>query len=72
MTLREAFRQGGVSMLTILFLLNIIDEFDRVAIAVLTSDIQKILNVSDTVLLGVAASNWLFIQNFFTGGSSAL
>ena len=54
MTLREAFRQGGVSMLTILFLLNIIDEFDRVAIAVLAPDIQDTLNVSDTVLLGVA------------------
>jgi len=53
MALREAIKFGGVSMLTILFLLNILDELDRVAIAVLAPDIQETLNVSDTVLLGV-------------------
>ena len=53
MSLREAMRHGGASMMIILFLLNILDELDRVAVAVLAPDIQKTLNVSDTVLLGV-------------------
>lgn len=53
MHLRQAVKHGGASMLTILFILNILDELDRVAIAVLAPDIQKTLNVSDTVLLGV-------------------
>ena len=54
MSLREAARYGGASMMIILFLLNILDELDRVAIAVLAPDIQKSLNdVSDTVFLGV-------------------
>ena len=54
MSLREAVRHGGASMMIILFLLNILDELDRVAIAVLAPDIQKILGVdSDALFLGV-------------------
>ena len=53
LTLKEGVRAGGLQMMLILFFLNVVDEFDRVAIAVLAPDIQKTFNVSDTVLLGV-------------------
>jgi len=66
MTLREGMKYGGASMLTILFILNIIDEFDRVAVAVLAPDIQNTLNVSDTVLLGVTGlAGWLWCWDRF-------
>jgi ABC-type branched-subunit amino acid transport system ATPase component/sugar phosphate permease len=53
-SLRQAMRTGGKAMLIILPLLGLVEEFDRVAIAVLAPDIQKSLNVSDTTLLGIA------------------
>ncbi|WP_419919583.1 ATP-binding protein [Candidatus Poriferisocius sp.] len=55
MTLRQGIRVGGVSMVTVLFLLNVIDEFDRVAIAVLLPDLQDAFGVSDTVILGISS-----------------
>ncbi len=54
MPLRQGIKAGGLQMMLVLFLLNIVDEFDRVAVAVLAPDIQKTFDVSDTVLLGVA------------------
>ena len=55
MSFRDAIRNGGPLMLTLIPLLGLVEEFDRVAIAVLAPDIQKTLNVSDTVLLGIAS-----------------
>ena len=52
MTLREGLRAGGTSMLVMMFVLTMIDEFPR-AIRVLAPDIQNSLNVSDTVLFGI-------------------
>lgn len=52
MRLRQAVQVGGRRTLVMVFLLGVIDEFPR-AIRVLAPDIQRSLNVSDTVLLGV-------------------
>ena len=52
MTLREGLRTGGKSMLVMMFVLTMIDEFPR-AIRVLAPDIQNSLNVSDTALFGI-------------------
>ena len=48
MSTRQAVRQGGAMTLAILLGLNVADEFDRAAIAVLAPDIQNSLNISDT------------------------
>lgn len=52
MTLREAVRAGGASMLALMLVLNFIDELPR-AVRVLAPDIQRSLGISDTVLFGV-------------------
>ena len=52
MTLREGLRTGGKSMLVMMFVLTMIDEFPR-AIRVLAPDIQNSFNISDTVLFGI-------------------
>ena len=52
MTLREGLRVGGTSMLVMMFVLNMLDELPR-AVRVLAPDIQKSLDVSDTVLFGI-------------------
>ncbi len=53
MTLSEGFQRGGFGIATVLLLFTIFEEFDRVALQVLGPDIQKSLNISDTVLLGL-------------------
>lgn len=50
MSLRDAVRAGGASTIGILFLLNLVDEFDRVALYVLGPDIQQAFGISDAVL----------------------
>ena len=55
MPFREAIRSGGPGMLVLIPLLGLVEEFDRVAIAVLAPDIQKTLDISDTVLIGIAS-----------------
>lgn len=50
MGMREVLRRGGVSTIAVLGLLNLVDEFDRVAVAVLAPDIQQTLGISDTLL----------------------
>ncbi len=55
MTLAEAGRQGGFWMMILLPLIAMAEEMDRLAITVLAPDIQKTLNISDTVLLGIAS-----------------
>lgn len=53
--LRAAVRSGGVGLLLVLALLNVVDEFPRVALAVLGPDIQTTLGISDTVLAGLVS-----------------
>lgn len=53
MTLNEGFQRGGYGIAVVLLLFTIFEEFDRVALQVLGPDIQKSLNISDTVLLGL-------------------
>lgn len=55
MQLGAVLKAGGALMLTTLFLVNLLDEFDRAAFAVLGADIQKSLSLSDTQLGLVAA-----------------
>jgi len=55
MSFKDAVSRGGLGMLALIPLLGMVEEFDRVAIAVLAPDIQKTLNVSDTVLIGIAS-----------------
>ena len=55
MSFKEGVEKGGVSMALVLLLLSIVEEFDRVAITVLGPDIQKTLNISDTMLLGLGS-----------------
>jgi ABC-type branched-subunit amino acid transport system ATPase component/predicted MFS family arabinose efflux permease len=52
--LRQALRAGGPGLLTVLFLLNVVDEWPRVAMLVLLPDIQKTFDVSNTTVLGVS------------------
>ena len=52
--LRQALREGGTRTILIVGLLGFIEFFDNTALAVLAPDIQKSLDVSDTVL-GVIA-----------------
>ena len=53
MRLREGLKAGGASMIVLLLLLYVIEEFQRVALLVLGPDIQTSLDISDTVLLGL-------------------
>lgn len=53
MSLRDALGQGGASMVTVLLLINVVDEFPRTAAAVLAPDIQEAFGISDTTLLGI-------------------
>ena len=52
MSFREALRSGGVRMVLVLFLLNVIDDLPR-TIRVLAPDIQETLGINDTTLQGV-------------------
>ncbi|MCB0977913.1 MAG: MFS transporter, partial [Acidimicrobiales bacterium] len=62
MSLREGLRSGGVTLVLALFLVNMVDEFDRVAMPLLAPDIQKSLGVSDTVLGAIGgAAGVLFV-----------
>lgn len=53
MRLRDGLKQGGISMITLLLLLIVVEEFQRVALLVLGPDIQDSLHLSDTTLLGL-------------------
>jgi ABC-type branched-subunit amino acid transport system ATPase component/sugar phosphate permease len=55
MPLQEAMRAGGSSMVVILALITIAEQFERAAGGVLAPDIQATLNVSDTTLIGISA-----------------
>src|SRR5438477_650895 len=55
MGFREALREGGTMMIVLLTLLLVFESADQVAVQVLGPDIQKTLNISDTVLTGIAS-----------------
>ena len=61
LSLRDVVRRGGISTITVLFLLNLVDEFDRIAYAVLGPDIQRTLGLSDTVLAAGGALGGLVV-----------
>lgn len=50
MSLRTALATGGRRTMAVLFLLNVVDEFDRVALYVLGPDIQESFGISDAML----------------------
>jgi ABC-type branched-subunit amino acid transport system ATPase component/MFS family permease len=54
LSLREVASRGGVTTVAVLCLLNMVDEFDRVAFQILGPDIQRTLDISDTVLAALA------------------
>jgi ABC-type branched-subunit amino acid transport system ATPase component/sugar phosphate permease len=61
MSIKQAVRGGaGWPLLALLFALQVVDEFDRVAMSVLAPDIQETLGVSDTVLGAVAGAGGVF------------
>jgi ABC-type branched-subunit amino acid transport system ATPase component/sugar phosphate permease len=55
MGFREALRQGGVTLILLLTLLLVFESADQVAVQVLGPDIQNTLDISDTVLTGIAS-----------------
>jgi ABC-type branched-subunit amino acid transport system ATPase component/sugar phosphate permease len=55
MGFRDALREGGTMMIVLLTLLLVFESADQVAVQVLGPDIQKTLNISDTVLTGIAS-----------------
>ena len=55
MGFREALSHGGPMMITLLTLLLVFESADQVAVQVLGPDIQKTLDISDTVLTGIAS-----------------
>jgi ABC-type branched-subunit amino acid transport system ATPase component len=55
MGFREALQQGGPLMITLLTLLLVFESADQVAVQVLGPDIQQTLDISDTVLTGIAS-----------------
>lgn len=62
MSLREGVRAGGLRLVLALFLVNLVDEFDRVALPLLAPDIQRSLGVSDTVMGAIGgAAGVLFV-----------
>jgi len=72
-SLSEGVRQGaGWGLLILLFCLQIVDEFDRVAIAILAPDIQETLGISDAVLGAAAgAAGVLFVLGAIPLGMAA-
>lgn len=53
MPFRQAIAEGGPGLVTILLLINVLDEFPRTAATVLAPDIQATFGISNTVLLGM-------------------
>ena len=58
---REVLRSGGVRLLVVLTLLNLVDEFDRAALVVLAPDIQRSLGLSDAGLGAIAGIGGLVV-----------
>ena len=61
MAFREVMRAGGWSMALVLFGLNLVDEFDRVALQILAPDIQATFGMSDGTLAFVNGIGGLFL-----------
>ena len=55
MSVVKAMRVGGFSMISLLTLLLVIEEFDRAAVIVFGPEIQKALAISDTALIGLSS-----------------
>ena len=70
---RDGLRQGKTSLFVILFMLSVVDEFDRAALwAVLAPDIQESLGMSDTVLGAIGgAAGAMFVLGAVPIGAAA-
>jgi ABC-type branched-subunit amino acid transport system ATPase component/sugar phosphate permease len=55
MGFRDALRAGGFTLILLLTLLLVFESADQVAVQVLGPDIQETLEISDTVLTGIAS-----------------
>jgi ABC-type branched-subunit amino acid transport system ATPase component/predicted MFS family arabinose efflux permease len=55
MPMRDTLRAGGASMVLVLALITIAEQFERAAGGVLAPDIQDTLHMSDTTLIGISA-----------------
>ena len=55
MPMRETLRAGGASMVLVLALITVAEQFERAAGGVLAPDIQDTLHMSDTTLIGISA-----------------
>ena len=63
MPITDALRAGGTKMLAVLFLIQVFDEFDRAAFAVLAPRIQETFALSDTVIAAIGgAAGALFVM----------
>jgi ABC-type branched-subunit amino acid transport system ATPase component/predicted MFS family arabinose efflux permease len=71
-TLREGLRRGGRTMVLVLMAATFVDQFDRVAMAVLAPDIQRSLNVSDGLMGAIGgAAGVMFVLGAIPIGSLA-
>ena len=70
MPFREVLRVGGPATVFVLFLLNLVDEFDRFTLLILGPDIQRTFGLSDTGLtaLGGAGAIAVFLAAIPLGG----
>lgn len=72
MPLLDGLRQGKTSLFVILFMLSVVDEFDRAALAVLAPDIQASLGMSDAVLGAIGgAAGAMFVLGAVPIGAAA-
>jgi ABC-type branched-subunit amino acid transport system ATPase component/predicted MFS family arabinose efflux permease len=55
MPIRETLRVGGASMVLVLALISVAEQFERAAGGVLAPDVQDTLRISDTTLIGISA-----------------
>jgi ABC-type branched-subunit amino acid transport system ATPase component/sugar phosphate permease len=61
LTLKQGLQVGGFSLLTILSLLNAVDQLDNGAGAILAPDIKKSLDMSDTVIAVSTVAGTVFM-----------
>jgi len=61
MSLRAVIMTGGVATILILTLLNFVDEFEWVALAVLAPDVQRTLHLSDAAIGAISGVQGLLI-----------
>ncbi|MEX2555426.1 MAG: ATP-binding protein, partial [Actinomycetota bacterium] len=61
MSLRAVVKAGGVSTVLVLTLLNLVDEFEWMALAVLSPDVQRSLHLSDAAIGAISGVQGLLV-----------